>query len=501
MRALLLFPDRAFDAGRDVPSNEAVLSRDLDLGTLVDAMAGGDDFLASVAKRVLLHSLTDQETIRYRQEACRDCLRNPGIVGELYRIAVEAIDQEDRQLRFRPDYAVGLLNRSRAVLEIFLTTLRDLARVADEHAGKFESRAFANLFEMLRKELDEAFFAKVAGRLESFKFGGGVLLSASLGLGNKGEGYVLRSAKEEKAQGWLRRMFGEKDEDNVIAIADRDESGARNLSDLRDQGLGLLAAALAHSAERILGFFRELRTELAFYQGCLNLHGKLLAKGEAVSFPSPLPLGERRFACRGLYDVTTALGLETPMVPNDFDADDARLVVITGANRGGKSAFLRSIGLSQLMMQAGMFVAAGSFSAGLRDGVFTHFRREEDAAMNSGKFDEELRRMSGIVDELRPDALLLFNESFAATNEREGSEIAGQIVRALMAGKIQIFFVTHLYEFARSLHDEHDPSFHFLLAERRTDGERTFRMVAGAPAATSFGRDLYDKIFGAAAQR
>jgi DNA mismatch repair ATPase MutS len=152
--------------------------------------------------------------------------------------------------------------------------------------------------------------------------------------------------------------------------------------------------------------------------------------------------------------------------------------------------------LSQLMMQAGMFVPAASFSAGLRRSVFTHFRREEDAAMNSGKFDEELRRMSDIVDRLGSDSLLLFNESFAATNEREGSEIAGQIVRALLAGGVQIFFVTHLYEFVRSLYDEGNPAFRFLIAERRMDGERTYRMVEGVPAGTSFGRDLYERVFG-----
>ena len=82
------------------------------------------------------------------------------------------------------------------------------------------------------------------------------------------------------------------------------------------------------------------------------------------------------------------------------------------------------------MMQCGMFVAAESFRANVSDGVFTHYKREEDANMKSGKLDEELGRMSAIIDNVTPNSIVLFNESFASTNEREGSEIARQIVRA-----------------------------------------------------------------------
>jgi DNA mismatch repair ATPase MutS len=79
------------------------------------------------------------------------------------------------------------------------------------------------------------------------------------------------------------------------------------------------------------------------------------------------------------------------------------------------------------MMQSGMFTPAESFSSNVCDGLFTHYKRQEDATMKSGKLDEELSRMSDIVDNMTPNSMVLFNESFAATNEREGSEIATQI--------------------------------------------------------------------------
>ena len=127
------------------------------------------------------------------------------------------------------------------------------------------------------------------------------------------------------------------------------------------------------------------------------------------------------FRSRGLYDACLSLSTEVRTVGNDVDADGKRLIMITGANQGGKSTFLRSVGLAQLMMQAGMFVAAESFTASVSAGVFTHFKREEDTAMDKGKLDEELARMSVIADQIGPGSLLLCNESFASTNERDGS--------------------------------------------------------------------------------
>ena len=115
--------------------------------------------------------------------------------------------------------------------------------------------------------------------------------------------------------------------------------------------------------------------------------------------------------------------------------------------------------------------------------------------MTSGKFDEELARMSGIADTLTPDSLLLFNESFAATNEREGSEIARQIVHALLETRVKIFFVTHLYEFAHAFWEDKLDGALFLRAERQVNGQRTFKLLPGEPLETSFGVDLYKEIF------
>lgn len=116
--------------------------------------------------------------------------------------------------------------------------------------------------------------------------------------------------------------------------------------------------------------------------------------------------------------------------------------------------------------------------------------------MKSGKLDEELSRMSAIVDKLNARSMIFLSESFAATNEREGSEIASQVTRALVEKGIKVASVTHLYEYARDLHERRMPNVVFLRADRRPDGTRPFRLVEGGPLQTSYGKDLYDAIFG-----
>jgi len=244
------------------------------------------------------------------------------------------------------------------------------------------------------------------------------------------------------------------------------------------------------------GFFVALRTELAFYRGCVNLHRELLRKGSPVCFPVPSPPGTHRHAAAGLRDVCLALTMQETVVGNDMRADGKDLVIITGANQGGKSCFLRGLGVAQLMMQCGMFVAAEKFQADLCRGLFTHYKRGEDVTMRSGKLDEELSRMSGIVDGLGPGAMVLLNESFSSTNDREGSEIARQIVGALLEARVRVLFVTHLYDFASRPWESSADRTLFLRAERRANGQRTFKLLPGEPLETSFGPDLYEEVFG-----
>ncbi len=495
MKAFLMYRDRDFNPEQTLPPNAEALTQDLELNTLFNAMALDDNFLSEVAGKVVLMSLNNPDTIRYRQEILKDCLKNSSVVRDIYDIAVESSESKKKSYYgIFNRYPGAILHGSIEILHIFVTLLRKLKNIADEHAGKFESEGFTAFFSMLKKELDTEYFARVQHHLKELKFRNGVLISAELGKGNKGTNYKLRKPPDNKSR-WINRIFSRKTQAYTFRIAERDENGAKALSDLRDRGINLVANALAKSVDHIDNFFKMLRTELAFYIGSLNLHGQLTEMGEPISFPVVAALKERRHSFKGLYDICLSLTIKQKIVGNGVDADNKDLVIITGTNQGGKSTFLRSIGITQLMMQCGMFVPAWSFCANLCNGLFTHYKREEDVTMKSGKLDEELSRMSDIVDRITPDSMVLFNESFAATNEREGSEIARQIINALMKKGIKIFFVTHLYEFARSLYGKKMENTIFLRAERLSEGKRTFKIIRGEPLQTSYGEDVYNKIF------
>ena len=493
--------DGALNLQQALPWNEAALRQDLGLDILFKAMSAGDKFLFEVAQVAVLSSLTDPGAIRYRQHVLADSLKNAPIVRDIYQIAMDAIEGEKKNYWSSfGRYPTGTLHRAVDVLQMFVGVLKRLRNIAERHADRFKSQGYSQLFATLKAELGDDYFAAIEEHLRRLNFRRGTLISAQLGRGNKGKNYLLRKPNDE-TRSWLTRLLSEKPPSYAFQLHPRDEAGARALSALNDRGVNLVANALAQSTDHILSFFQMLRTELAFYVGCLNLHARLAQLDEPMCFPDSAPAGERKLSFAGLYDPALALSMEGKIVGNDLAADRTDIVIITGANTGGKSTFLRSIGIAHMMMQAGMFVPAETFSSEICDGVITHYKREEDTTMESGKWDEELGRMSDIVGRLKPNSMVLFNEFFASTNEREGSEIASHIVAALLEKGVKVFYVTHLYHFARSLYMRKSDRMTFLRAQRRPDGTRPFKLIEAEPLQTSYGEDLYRTIFSGTRER
>jgi DNA mismatch repair ATPase MutS len=498
MKALLMHRDRDFDLRQPSPWNVQELTQDLDIDTLLYTMAGDDDFLLKVSRKALVcGSENDVSTIRYRQEALKDCLENLSVVRETYGLVVNTIETTKRQTwGITSHHPTSTLYSATDLLEMLVGMLRKLRDTAAAHADGFRSEAFTTLFALLAQELSEEYLVSIQDHLTISRFKKGVTVSAQLGDCNESTNFVLRKATDKK-RNWFERLLRKGPQGYTFDLAERDEAGARIISEMRYRGIGRVAVALAESADHVLSFFKMLRTELAFYVACANLHARLVSKGEPTCFPRPVEVGKRQLHFRGLYDVSLSLRMTSRVATNTMDADRRNLIIITGANQGGKSSFMRSVGLAQLMMQCGMFVGAEEFEGEVCPALLTHYKRGEDVTMQSGKFEEEVARMNAIIEHVGAHATVLLNESFAATNEREGSEIAWQIVSALIESHIRVFYVTHLYGFARRFFDAGGEDVLFLRAERRPDGGRTFKLIQGEPLETSFGEDLYKGIFAA----
>jgi MutS domain V len=498
VKARLLYADRDFDWEAALPPGHEDLIQDLELGTLLQAMAAGDKLLHEVSAKVLLTCLDDPEAIRYRQQVLADCLAHPEVIRQMHAIAAGALEDK-RHLwgGYGSSYQNASSNLSGAVshLEAYVARLRQLRQVADENGAEFRSGGMRRLFATLHRDLDDAYFEEISDHLRQLRFRAGVLISAQLDRDNSPAGLVLRAPGEARRR-WAERLGIGPRTTYSFTISPRDDAGGQILADLTSRGINLVANAAAQSADHIGSYFTMLRAETGFYVACLNLAGRLAAKGVPVTVPDPAPPSPFMFSTTDLRDACLTLQSQDQVVGNDVQAGGKQLVIITGANSGGKSTFLRSVGVAQLMMQSGLFVTARSYQANVTSGIFTHFIREEDTGMISGRLDDELWRMSAIAGHIGPHGLMLFNESFAGTNEREGAEIGYQIVRALLEAQIKVFFVTHRYALADHFRRQHAPATLFLRAERQADGQRNYKLAVKDPLPTSYGEDLYYRLGG-----
>jgi hypothetical protein len=447
-----------------------------------------------VVRRVVPSPLVSVEAIRYRQASVADAIANPDVIRELYAVAVDAIDAEHQVWGGTMRNPELVLHRSTEVIGLFLEAFRSLRRIQAEGADGFTSPGFVQLFERIASQLDDAWLAEADGHVRQLRTRT-LHVSARLGTGNRGTGYVLHR-RPHLVSGWRGRL-GLEERRSTVEVLLSDVNGMAMIAEIRAQAIASTAGAVHETDRWLLAFFIALRAELGFLIACVNLHEALVAAGSPICMPDPAGAGEFAFAATGLYEPGLRLAITDPVIGSDVALDGARLIVITGANGGGKSTFLRAVGLAHVMLGAGMFVAAERLTASVRPSIRTHFTREEDTAMEGGKLHEELSRLREVVDASFPGSLVLLNESLSSTNEREGAEIARQVVAALADGGVSVWFVTHNHRFAADLLRDGRDDVAFLRAGLHDGTERSFRIEAGPPEATTHAMDLYDRILGA----
>ena len=498
MRVRLLYEDRDLEIdGLAEPDPDLVA--DLELERLFAAMAGGDRHVLDVVRKLVPAGAVpglarpDAGAVRRRQAVVADALASPATTRALYRLAGDAVEAERRVWGGALRSAELVLRRSVEVLDGLLDTVRDIRDVLDRERASLRSTGMLALADRLGEDIDDAFLAAAREGLRRLD-DRTLVVTAGLGPGNRAAGFVLRRAPDARAR--LRERVGlERPLGFAVDLALHDQNAMNALAELRAQAVAPAAAAVAESAAHLLAFCRHLRDETAFLVGCLNLDAALGTLGVPRCRPD-IQTGGAGLLADDLCDPCLALAMGGPVTGNRVDTVGRPLTVVTGANGGGKSTLLRAVGVAHLMAAAGMPVAARSFETGSPNGVLVHFPRGEAAADGDGRLDAELRRLGDLVARAQPGSLVLLNEPLSSVNERDGSAIAGELVRGLVAGGAEVWVVTHHHELASGLHNSPPAPARFLRAARGDGGERPFIVTAAPPLDTAFGSDLWSTEVG-----
>lgn len=521
MKALLFYADHEMPKDSGYTGKDDII-RDLNLKVLFQAACRpvwkeGDSlkqpekedfFIYDTMKRMMLIPLQTEAEVLYRQAVLKEAICQPELMRQLYSIAGRAgkllSQSRERRKESRSSYLTaggGELLGSYDFLCKLVGLLEELQEVLQEQ--KFEeASALSALKIRINEEHNEEFAAELHEILRDMEFytaGGTVIVSMGLGAGMKEEelclkkihrsGYQEKQGQLQKKAGkWYQKLFTP----NIVPL--KEEKVQREARQMETAVFGYLMSYFQDYIEDLSGFFEALRQQTAFYLGCVQLWERAASFGADFSFPKVQKPFEQGFFFQGLYEIGMAIMTRSNPVSNALEQEESWLMVVTGANQGGKSTYLRSFGIAQLMLQCGMYVPAMRFRGRLYRNVYTHFTRREDASMNSGRLEEELKRMDEIIRTVTEDSLVLLNESFATTTEKEGSAIAMELVSALYESGVTVAMVTHLLQFARELYAKKPEHAVFLSAERREDGIRTYHMLPGAPESTSFGMDLYREL-------
>jgi len=124
----------------------------------------------------------------------------------------------------------------------------------------------------------------------------------------------------------------------------------------------------------------------------------LLAKERAYSRPELLS-DETFDITDGRHVTVEALQPDAPFIANDLnlDSDSRKIILLTGANMGGKSTYLRQNAIIVLLAQMGSFVPARRAKIGIVDSVFSRVGSSDDIARNKSTFMLEMTETAAIL--------------------------------------------------------------------------------------------------------
>ncbi|MEQ1605262.1 MAG: DNA mismatch repair protein MutS [Pyrinomonadaceae bacterium] len=152
----------------------------------------------------------------------------------------------------------------------------------------------------------------------------------------------------------------------------------------------------------------------------------------------------------GRHPVVEA-SLGSSFIPNDLLLNNStdRMLIITGANMGGKSTVLRQIAITQILGQIGSFVPATSASLPIVDRIWTRVGASDDLASGRSTFMVEMTETAAILHNATPRSLVLLDEIGRGTSTFDGLSIAWAVAEHLHNSperSAKTMFATHYHE-------------------------------------------------------
>lgn len=462
------------------------------------------------------------DVIRYRLEMFSDMLANPSLSAMLNSLIPILGDiLELRRLEADIGDTASYLS-SMTEIELYISCIDLLSEGFASLKGKLKSRAY-QVFSARMEELAESDYYKelnqklseLTERVREIKSVTiGVNLDAQL---RPKEAGVLSINPEAFRSGdvlekILRLNFKD---DAYTCIASlvpfgkkQNENQKTALSLAFNSAINEVYHSSLHSWKKIVrsyvlentDFLLDLLGEIEFVVKGTAALERLKNKGCPLCLPTLRPMEDCAFALKGLYNPSVALRIEEPVVDNDLCFDErARLYVLTGPNRGGKSVVTCALGLSQVMLQLGMFLPAAEAVISPVDALFTHFPTGADDTIDKGRLGEECARLEEILDSITAHSLVLLDESLSSTGSFEASYIAAEVLGGLSVIGCRTLFSTHLHELAaeidaineRAAADGGKPI--DTLVAGIEEGRRSFKILRQKPDGKSYARDIANR--------
>jgi DNA mismatch repair ATPase MutS len=308
----------------------------------------------------------------------------------------------------------------------------------------------------------------------------------------------------------LNRLIGAReDEDDDSGIAplhvlphNKEERPLSSLFQDLDRILAQVAQPVARALTRYVktgsGWLANLEYEFAFFIAATRLMQRLSRQGIPVCQPEIAPVEDRITMIDGLVNPLLAIrGGNTPVASGAHFGADGRIAILTGPNSGGKTTYLRSVGLAHMLFQAGLFVPAQSARLSPVDAILTHFPALE--TRQQGRLAEEAVRLRGMFQHMTQHSLVLLNETFSSTSSGEAMYLAQDVLCALRAIGVRAVFATHLIELAEHIPEMEaavsgDSRLISLVAGLRLndDGQAapTFEIAPGLPLGRSYAQEI-----------